>query len=242
MQSLSAAAFIFQDNTAALTSDVHSLMIAQWIIAICIAAVLIGLLGAIIGVYILVRKLEARLEKATKSVQARAIPLVGQGQDIMAKVQEIIADLKPKIASVTDDVQHISGVVKAKVDEAGQTFTQVNETVQDVNGKTKDQVQRVNGLVKDQVQRVNGMVSEALTTTEHVAQTIQHGIKVPVLKIAGWVAAARVGIENLADKIPFLHHVAPPLRDEEDVPFNGTTTTVAPGGPPFVPPAPTTKI
>ncbi len=230
MPTLSAVAMFFQDN-GTIASDVHSIMIAQWIMAAFCVLLILALLGAAIAVMMIVGKVKKQVNDLTKTVEAKAMPLIAQGQDIAAKVNDVIGDLKPKIArvtsdlepkiaSVTSDVQHISALVRSKVDEAGTTFTQVNSTVQDVNTKSKAQVQRV-----------NGMVSEALTTTEHVSRSIQHGIKVPIVKITEWVAAAKAGIEGLADRIPFLHHVAPPMR-------SGSAGTTRTGSRPMSAPGP----
>lgn len=269
MQSLSAVAMLFQD-TATLSNDVHSLMIAEWVIAICVLLVIVALLGAAIAAVVAIRALQKKVDQTTKTVQAKAMPLIGQGQDLLAKVQAIVADLQPKIAdisekvqgiiadtqpkvaSVTSDVEHISGVVKSKVDEissavtrvvgdVGQTVTrvsdQVGDTVVKVSGQVSETVAQVNSTVQDvngktqaQVARVNGMVSDVLTSTEHVSKSIQHGIRVPVDKVVGWVAAAKSGIESLVEKTPFGAKPAP-----RRVPTPIRTTTVAPGGPPFVP-------
>lgn len=263
MQALAGVAIILQDNST-LIADVHSIMIAQWILSICILLVVLGLVAAAIAAVLVIRGLQKKVEKLSKEAQAKAMPLIGQGQDLLGKVQEIVADLKPKIASVTTDITHMTGVVKGEVDhvsavikgqvdriseqvdhisgvvkvqvdhiseivsvkadEIGETVTRLNGTVQDVNGKTQSQVQRV-----------NGMVSEALTTTENVSRSIQHGITLPIVKIAGWVASAKSGIESLAEKIPFLSQLMedkpapkPPVR-----PVGSTAV----GGPPFVPAA-----
>ena len=237
MPALPLTAFFFQDAAASGT-DVHLIMIAVWIIAICI---LLVILGVVVGALIAVSK----ITKLVKTTEAKAQPLIGKGQEIAGHVNEIISDLKPKIASisadlqpkiasVTSDVQHISGVVRSKVDEAGQTFTRVNETVQGYNETAKD----VNSKTKAQVQRVNGMVSDALTTTEHVSKQIQHGIRVPVEKVASWVTAAKIGIEHLSEtlgaRIPFLRHDpgpkaraagAGPVRTTPASPGQGVTTS-----------------
>ncbi len=255
MPALSTVAMFFQDTTS-LASDVHSLMIAEWIIAVCILLVILGLIGAIIAVYLIVRNVQKKVDNVTKTVQARAMPLIGQGQDLLTKVQEIVGDLKPKIASVSGDVTHISGVVKEKVDEISVTVTkvvgevsetvtkvtgQVGETVTKVSGQVGETVTQVNSTVQDvngktqaQVARVNGMVSEVLTSTEQVSRSIQHGIRVPVDKMVGWVALAKAGLESLAAKTPFGSKPAP-RRSPAPTPIR--TTTVAPGGPPFVPAA-----
>ncbi len=263
MQALAVAA-VLQDNST-LIADVHSIMWAQWVLTACVLLVLLALLCAVIAAVVVVRGLQKKVEKLTKDAQARAMPLIGQGQDLLSKVQEIVADLKPKIASVTTDVthmtgvvkgevdhisavvkeqvdriseqvdhisgvvkvqvDHISGIVNVKADEIGETVTRLNSTVQDVNGKTQNQVQRVNGIV-----------SEALTTTENVSRSIQHGIQLPVVKIAGWVASAKSGIETLTEKIPFLNHL---MQDDKPAakPSVSSTGATAAGGPPFVPAA-----
>ncbi len=224
MQALGTVAIVFQDSST-LIQDVHSIMFAQWLMAICILIVLLALIGAALAAYLAVRGLQKKINQLSKEAQGRARPLIAQGQDILGKVQEVVADLKPKIASVTTDVTHMTGVVKgevdhisgvvkeqvdhisaivtAKADEIGTTVTKLNGTVQELNGTVQD----VNGKTQAQVQRVNGMVSEALTTTENVSRSIQQGIKAPVIKVAGWVAAAKSGIEGLSEKIPFFSHL-----------------------------------
>ena len=257
MQAITGVAIILQDNST-LIADVHSIMWAQWVLTACVLLVLIGLIGAVIAAVVVVRGLQKKVEKLSKEAQAKAMPLIGQGQDLLGKVQEIVADLKPKIASVTTDVTHMTGVVKGEVDhistvvkeqvdhisgvvkvqvdhisgivnikadEIAETVTRLNSTVQDVNGKTQSQVQRVNGIV-----------SEALTTTESVSRSIQHGIKVPVVKIAGWVASAKSGIETLADKLPFLSQLMQDEKPATKSPARPAGSSAI-GGPPFVPAA-----
>ncbi len=197
MPSLLPSMALFLQDNASMASDLHLIMIFEGIIAICILLIIVG---AIVGALVVVNK----VSKLSRDAQKTAQPLIAKSQelvghvtgivaDLRPKIATISADLQPKIASVSSDVQHISGVVRGKVDEISQTVTKVNDTVQDVNGKTQQQVQRV-----------NGMVSEALTTTEHVSRSIQHGIRVPVAKVVGWVAAAKAGLETLAARSPFM--------------------------------------
>ncbi len=212
----SSALFLFQDAAAATASDVHLIAIFTGIIAICILLVIFAVVVGGLVAYAKVSKLSKDASRLGRQAQARAQPLIQKGQEIAGHVNEIVldlkpkiahisADLQPKIASISADAQHISAVVRGKVDEAGQTFTRVNETVQEVNGTVQD----VNLKTKGQVERVNGLVSEALTTTQHVSKQIQHGIRVPVEKIASWVTAAKNSVENLAEKLPFVHTSSP---------------------------------
>ena len=86
----------------------------------------------------------------------------------------------------------------------------------------------MNVKAKGQVERVNGLVSEALTTTQHVSKQIQHGIKVPVEKVASWVTAAKLGIEHLGERLPFM----------KDAATRPTPKPAAPSGPRPVPGTP----
>ncbi len=230
------AMLLFQD-AGTMANDVHLIMICEVILTAVVVLLLVGI--AVAGLVILskVTKLVKVADAKAQPLLAQATPLIAKGKEIAGHVNDIVADLKPKIAavsadlqpkiaavtsdlkpkiaSVTSDVQHISSVVRSKVDEAGLTFTKINQTVEKVNETVQGYnvtAQDVNVKAKGQVERVNGMVSDALTTTQQVSKQIQHGIKVPVEKIASWVTAAKIGIENLSEKIPFLHQNQPGAR------------------------------
>ena len=219
------AMLLFQD-AGTMANDVHLIMICEVILTAVVVLLLVGI--AVAGLVILskVTKLVKVADAKAQPLLAQATPLIAKSKEIAGHVNDIVADLKPKIAavsadlqpkiaSVTSDVQHISSVVRSKVDEAGLTFTKINQTVEKVNETVQGYnvtAQDVNVKAKGQVERVNGMVSDALTTTQQVSKQIQHGIKVPVEKIASWVTAAKIGIENLSEKIPFLNQNQPGAR------------------------------
>ena len=190
------ALFLFQDASGS-SSDLHSIMIATWVIAACIVLVILAVLVGAAVAY-------TKVSKLSKDAQAKAQPLIVKGQELLGHTNQIVADLKPKIASITadlqpkiasitSDVQHISGVVRSKSDQVASTVSQITETVQDTNTKTRSQISRVNGIV-----------SEALTTTHEVSRNVQDGIKAPIRQLAGIIAGLRVGLETLADRSPVL--------------------------------------
>ncbi len=225
MASLQLTATLLLQDTVSLATDVHWIMICEIVLTVIVVALLLGVLIGGLVVYSKINKLVKQVDTKAQPLLAQATPLIGKGKEIAAHVNDIVADLKPKIAAVTSDlqpkiaavtadlqpkiasvssdVQRISSLVRSKVEEAGQTFTQVNQTVQGYNETAQD----VNVKAKGQVERVNGMVSEALTTSQHVSKQIQHGIKIPIEKIASWVTAAKTGIEQLSEKFPFLNQV-----------------------------------
>ena len=216
------AMLLFQD-AASVSNDVHVIMICEVVLTAVVVLLLLGIAIAGIWAAVKISGLVKAVDAKAQPLLAQATPLIAKGKEIAGNVNDIVADLKPKIAavtsdlqpkiaavtadlqpkiaSVTSDVQHISSVVRSKVDEFGSTFSKANQTALGY----MDTAQDVNVKAKGQVARVNTMVSDALTTTQHVSQQIQHGIRVPVEKVAGWVTAAKAGIENLAGKVPFFN-------------------------------------
>jgi methyl-accepting chemotaxis protein len=216
-----AATLLFQDAVST-ANDVHIIMICEVVLTAIVVVLLLALAIGGLVIYSKVNKLVKAADAKAQPLIAQAAPLIGKTREIAGHVNEIVGDLKPKIAAVSSDlqpkiaavtsdlqpkiaqisgdVQHIANLFRSKVDEAGHTLTSLNQTVQGYNQTAQD----VNQKAKGQVARVNEMVSDALTTTQHVSQQIQHGIRVPIEKVASWVTAARLGIENLAEKLPFL--------------------------------------
>ena len=238
------AMLVFQD-AGTMANDVHWIMISEVILTLVVVLLLLGIAVAGLVIYSKINKLMKTVDAKAQPLLAQATPLVAKGKEIVGHVNDIVADLKPKIAavtsdlqpkiaavtsdlqpkiaSVTSDVQHISSVVRSKVDEAGGTFSKLNQTALGY----MDTAQDVNAKTKGQVARVNEMVSDALTTTQQVSKQIQHGIRVPVEKIAGWVTAAKLGIENLAEKVPFFNQG--PGKQAGNTPKPGPTS-VPPAG------------
>src|SRR5579875_1427370 len=129
------AMFLFQDAVS-MANDVHWIMICELVLPI---------------VYSKVNSLIKLADAKAQPLIAQATPLVAKGKEIAGHVNDIVADLKPKIAavtsdlqpkiaavtsdlqpkiaSVTSDVQHISGVVRGKVDELSGTVSHINQTV-----------------------------------------------------------------------------------------------------------------
>jgi uncharacterized membrane protein YgcG len=78
--------------------------------------------------------------------------------------------------------------VRSKVDEVGVTVSEWNRTAQDANLKTRSQVNHM-----------DRMVGSALTSTEQMAETVAHGIKVPLRQVAGVVAGVRATVDRLVE-------------------------------------------
>jgi methyl-accepting chemotaxis protein len=96
------------------------------------------------------------------------------------------------VQGITENVEQISYTVRGKVDELGVTVSQLNQTVSEINGRTRVQVSRVDGIVTD-----------ALTATQEISSSVQHSIKGPVKQVAGLVAGVKAGLETLIARSPF---------------------------------------
>lgn len=191
MPIVSSLCVALQDPVHASGTQIDLLTIFVGIIALFFLLLMIGMaIGAWQAVKA-IKKVEAKIDSLEKRGEAILADATAKAQPFIDKAHAIMEDLQPKIKSVTDDVQHISQVVRSKVDEVGATVSQVNGTVQDVNAKTRNQAQRVDGIV-----------TNALTATHDISNKIQAGIRYPINQVAGWVAGLKTGLETLAQRSP----------------------------------------
>lgn len=186
MQSLGCLGMaLLQDDAGAMQHDVHLMMIFMGIIMV---GVVLGFLGVgvagLIGLK-LVRKLEEMAERAE-----------GKISPVLDKTHALVEELSPKIRTITTNVEQITYTVRGKVDEFSATASEINSTVKDANARTRQKVSRV-----------DTMVSDALNTIHHVSQTIQEGVRKPVVKIAGMISALKQGLETFAERSPLMNRM-----------------------------------
>jgi len=174
------ATFVLQ--SADLTH--HDIHLAMIFLAVIAAALVVQAVGVVIS-GLFAAKLLHRVDKIGEIVETKTGP-------ILDKTTQILADLTPKIQSFSENAEQISYTVRVKVDELGATVSQLNETVQEINGRTRIQVGRVDGIVTD-----------ALIATEEIAASVQQSIKTPVRQIAGVIAGLKAGLETLIARSPF---------------------------------------
>ncbi len=174
------AAFVLQD--ADLTR--HDIHLAMWFLGV-IAMALVGQAICLGITSVFAAKLLHRVNGIANIVEQKTAPILDQ-------TSQVLAELTPKIQSFTENAEQISYTVRAKVDELGATITQLNETVQEINGRSRTQIARVDGIVTD-----------ALVATEEIGTSVRESIKTPVRQIAGLVAGVKAGIETLIARSPF---------------------------------------
>lgn len=176
-----AAVVVFQSTSELTQRDIHWAMIFLAIIALALVAQAVGVLvSAAFGA-----KLLQRVNAIACIVETKTGP-------IMDRTASILQNLEPKLKSVGESAEHISSTVRVKVDELGETMTELNATMRDINGRTRVQVQRADNIVSD-----------ALHATEEVSQTVQQGIRGPVKQVAGVVAGIKAAMETLVARSRF---------------------------------------
>lgn len=197
--------------------NTHLLIIFIGILAVSVAIIAIAVLVAAL----VVAKAVKRVMQITEEVKGKSMPLIASTQGIIGSVQGVVADLRPKIKTVTDDlipkvksvtddlapkikaisddlqpkIKAISGNVEEMSTLARNNLVRFDQTLNAASETVKD----VNSKAKAQVDRVDEMVSSALTATSHVAQAIHHSVRVPVNQFAGMVNGLKTGVESLVE-------------------------------------------
>jgi methyl-accepting chemotaxis protein len=161
--------------------DLHLLMIFVGLIAVALVVQALGFVTA--GVF--AAKLLHRVDGIAHEVHQRTGPMID-------KTSQLVHDLGPKVQSLTENAEQISFAVRAKIDEVGETVSQINRTALEANARTRAHMARADGIVTD-----------ALNATEEMSHTIQDGIRAPVRQIAGVLAGFKAMIDTLISRSPF---------------------------------------
>ncbi len=167
--------------------------------------------AAVVGVAIGAMKARNELMGHVKEIKVKLLPLIdkshGLVKDLTPEIKQIttqVHQISEKVNEITGKVNEITSVVKTKVEEVSPTVTQANKSFQDALGRAKttfdnanDTVGDVNQKTRSQIDRVNGMVAEALDATTRMGRAIEHGITAPGRELAGMVAGAKATADSL---------------------------------------------
>lgn len=174
-----AAMFLWQDDLS--RHDTHLMMIFVGLIALALLLQGVGfIIAAIFGA-----KLLHRVNGIAKEVHERTAPMID-------KTSALISELGPRVQSISVNAEHITSAVRAKVDEVGDTVSQLNRTALDANSRARSHMARADSIVSD-----------ALQATDEISHTITDSIRAPVRQIAGVLAGVKAMIDKLIEKSPF---------------------------------------
>lgn len=140
-------------------------------IAITGAAVVLqaGLLAAL---YLAVRKTSARLEGLANQVTDKALPALETSQSILA-------DLRPKIQAISDNVMEATSTVRSQVQRVDTTLTELTDRT------------------RLQVIRADEMVTRTLDRVEATSQVVTKTVTSPVRHVSGVIQGITAGVEFL---------------------------------------------
>lgn len=187
---------LLQGGDAAGSDHMQLLVIFVGVIAFCSFVQFLVLMGAAIAGLKAWKGVMAEVE----TVKQKAFPIIATVQTILndatpkvkavtATVQDLVTDVSPKVKTVTSNIVEISDVARSKVREFESTLDSANETIRDANSKTQAQVNKV-----------DDMVSSVLKTTSDLSTTIQRGIRMPVMEVAGVVNGLKAAMEVLVGR------------------------------------------
>jgi ABC-type transporter Mla subunit MlaD len=128
--------------------------------------------GAMIGIWLAVRKIPGQVEAVRTDVKQRLDPLV-------ESVTEIVSNAREPLRTITSNLADISKMLRERT-------TDVDALVAELVDKSRLQVIRV-----DQ------MVSDLVTKVETTADAVQRGVLAPVQEVSAVIKGMRAGLEFL---------------------------------------------
>jgi ABC-type transporter Mla subunit MlaD len=128
--------------------------------------------GAMIGIWLAVRKIPAQIEAVRADVK--------QGLDPLAQsVTDIVSTAREPLRTITSNLADISKMLRERT-------TDVDALVAELVDKSRLQVIRVDQMVSDLVQKV-----------ETTADAVQRGVLAPMQEVSAVIAGMRAGLEFL---------------------------------------------
>jgi ABC-type transporter Mla subunit MlaD len=128
--------------------------------------------GAMIGIWLAVRKIPAQIEAVRAEVMQRMDPLA-------QSVTEIVSNAREPLRTITSNLADISKMLRERT-------TDVDALVAELVDKSRLQVIRVDQMVSDLIQKV-----------ETTSDAMQRGVLAPMQEVSAVIAGMRAGLEFL---------------------------------------------
>ncbi|MGA2687176.1 MAG: hypothetical protein ABSE85_03810 [Candidatus Korobacteraceae bacterium] len=151
-------------------------------IAVTSFAVVLQML-ILLGIYIAVRKLSARMEAladrvedTTSTLQVRVLPVIDNVKSIQQDVKAFMETARPKVDLVLDNLSYISTTARGSVERIDTT---VNDAVD---------------RMRLQVIRGDEMLTRTMDRIEETSEKVQHTVMSPVRQVSGIVQAISTGV------------------------------------------------
>jgi len=128
--------------------------------------------GAMLGIWLTMRKVPGQIENVRSDVKQRLEPL-------SQSVLEIVNNSRDPLRTITSNLAEISQILRDRTSNADQVAAELLE-------KSRAQIARVDRMVSDLVEKV-----------ETTADSVQKGVLGPVQEISAVVKGVRSGLEFL---------------------------------------------
>jgi ABC-type transporter Mla subunit MlaD len=128
--------------------------------------------GAMIGIWLAVRKIPGKIEAVHADVKQRLDPLT-------QSVTEIVSNAREPLRNITTNLAEISKMLRERTSD-------VDELVADFVDKSRAQVIRVDQMVSDLVEKV-----------ETTSDAVQRGVLAPIQEVSAVLKGMRAGLEFL---------------------------------------------
>jgi ABC-type transporter Mla subunit MlaD len=128
--------------------------------------------GAMIGIWLAVRKIPAQIEAVRAEVMQRMDPLA-------QSVTEIVSNAREPLRTITSNLADISKMLRERT-------TDVDALVAELVDKSRLQVIRVDQMVSDLIQKV-----------ETTSDAMQRSVLAPMQEVSAVIAGMRAGLEFL---------------------------------------------
>ena len=128
--------------------------------------------GAMLGIWLAVRKVPGQIESVRSDVKQRLDPLA-------QSVLDIVNNSREPLRTITSNLAEISQILRDRTSSADQVAAELLE-------KSRLQIVRVDRMVSDLVEKV-----------ETTADSVQKGVLGPVQEVSAVVKGVRAGLEFL---------------------------------------------
>lgn len=125
--------------------------------------------GMLVGMFVVMRRAAAKMEKTAEEARSKAMPVINQAQILLN-------DLAPKVRSAVANIEEISETVRKQA-------VHVNRSVEDLVSKANVQIHRV-----------DEMVTATLDTVEQASRAVENAVSGPTRRIAGILNGVRTGV------------------------------------------------
>jgi methyl-accepting chemotaxis protein len=128
--------------------------------------------GAMLGIWLAIRKVPGQIENVRTDVKQRLDPL-------SQSALEIINNSREPLRTITANVAEISKILRDRTSNADEVAAELLEKS------------------RSQIVRVDRMVSELVEKVENTADTVQKGVLGPIQEVSAVVKGVRSGLEFL---------------------------------------------